>query len=419
MKESLVSELDSDDQNKISPFHIECWPSERPLRVLLIFVSLAIWGLIILSIVGLIYALAIGVFIFFVHLMFVAHVRGSAVRLGPDQFPELYQRVRELAARAGLSKAPDAYLMQAGGTLNALATKFLRSKMIILYSDLLDACGEHLAARDMIIGHELGHIKAGHLNWTWLHAPGFFVPFLGAAYSRAREYTCDRYGAALCGDRQGALVGLAILSAGRKRGPSVNLQALVRQKNDMNTGWLTLARWLMGHPPLCDRIAALNSDLAGDLQDSFWASARALAIVGTVGLLPLLVTSMLFVRVWPEVEAALDQAALARQDNSALIETEAFAKVREDFRTLADLIEEFRQRTGRLPENSEAVYSAWTKLRVHQPEPIDPFDGLRYGYVAVGTFYYLTSSGLDGLSDTEDDLTFDSWQSSLFVAAGQ
>lgn len=419
MKESLASKLDSDDHNKIPPVHIERWPSETPLQILLVFVSLAIWGLIILSIIGLIYALAIGAFIFSVHLMSVAHVRGSAVRLGPDQFPELYQRIRELAAKAGLRKAPDAYLMQAGGTLNAFATKFLRSKMIILYSDLLDACGENVAARDMIIGHELGHIKEGHLNWTWLHAPGSFVPFLGAAYSRAREYTCDRYGAALCGDKRGALVGLAILSAGRKRGPSVNLQALVQQKNDMNTGWLTLARWLMGHPPLCDRIAALDPDLAGNLQDSFWAPARALAIVGTVGLLPLLVSSMLFVRVWPEVEAALDQAALARQDNSALVETEAFATVREDFGTLSDLIEEFRQRTGRLPENSQAVYSAWRKLRVNQPEPIDPYDGLRYGYVAVGAFYYLTSSGLDGLSDTEDDLTFDSWQSSLFVAASQ
>ena len=128
---------------------------------------------------------------------------------------------------------------------------------------------------------------------------------------------------------------------------------------------------------------------------------------------------MLLVRVWPEVEAALDQAALARQDNSTLLETESYAKVREDFGTLSDLIEEIRQRTGRLPENSQAVYSAWRKLRVHQPEPIDPYDGLRYGYVAVGAFYYLTSSGLDGLSDTEDDLTFDSWQSSLFVAADQ
>ena len=250
MKKSLASEVDLDGHTNSPPVHIERWPSESPLRVLLVFVSLAIWGLIILSIVGLIYALAIGVFIFFVHLMFVAHVRGSAVRLGPDQFPELYQRVQKLSAKAGLRKAPDAYLMQAGGTLNAFATKFLRSKMIILYSDLLDACGENLAARDMIIGHELGHIKAGHLNWTWLQTPGSFVPFLGAAYSRAREYTCDRYGAALCGDKRGALVGLAILSAGRKRGPKVNLQALVQQKNDMNSGWLILAGWLMGHPPL-------------------------------------------------------------------------------------------------------------------------------------------------------------------------
>ena len=78
MKKSLASEVDLDGHTNSPPVHIERWPSESPLRVLLVFVSLAIWGLIILSIVGLIYALAIGVFIFFVHLMFVAHVRGSA-----------------------------------------------------------------------------------------------------------------------------------------------------------------------------------------------------------------------------------------------------------------------------------------------------------------------------------------------------
>ena len=419
MKEALAPVLEPDDQNQISPVHVERWPGERPLRVALTLVSLAIWALIILSIVGVIYALAIGLFIFFAHLMFVAYVKGSAVRLGPDQFPDLYQRVQELATRAGLRKAPDAYLMQAGGTLNALATRFFRSKMIVLYSDLLDACGKNLAARDMIIGHELGHIKAGHLHWMGLQAPGYFVPFLGAAYSRAREYTCDRYGAALCGDPKGALVGLAILSAGGKRGPGVNLQAWVQQRNDMTTGWLTLARWLMGHPPLCDRIAALEPDLAGDLPLSFSGSARALALLGTVTLLPLIVGSIMFVRVWPEVKAALDQAALARQGSSGLSEIEASAEVKKDFRTLSGLIEEFRQRTGRLPANSEVVYSAWNELRAHEPEPIDPFDGFRYGYVAVGEFYYLTSSGPDGLSDTLDDLTFDSWQSSLLVEGGE
>ena len=38
---------------------------------------------------------------------------------------------------------------------------------------LLDACGDDTAARDMVIGHEIGHLKAGHLDHLLAHpAPG-------------------------------------------------------------------------------------------------------------------------------------------------------------------------------------------------------------------------------------------------------
>jgi Zn-dependent protease with chaperone function len=186
---------------------VERWPSELPLLALVILASLSIWALLALTIVGAIYALFIGLVLFLAHLGFVAHLRGSAVRLGPAQFPELHARVEAQAQRLGLKQMPEAYLMQAGGALNALATRFLRSHMIVLFSDLLDACGDNDSARDMIIGHELGHIRAGHLRWQWFLAPGLFLPFLGSAYSQAREYTCDRYGMALSRDRMRALPG--------------------------------------------------------------------------------------------------------------------------------------------------------------------------------------------------------------------
>ena len=80
------------------------------------------------------------VFLFLSHVVMVAYIRGSAVRLGPNQLPDLYERVRILSARVGIEKEPEAYLMQAGGALNAFATKFMRSDMIVIYSDLLEAC---------------------------------------------------------------------------------------------------------------------------------------------------------------------------------------------------------------------------------------------------------------------------------------
>lgn len=241
---------------------VERWPSEIPLKVFIILITLGVWCSLALFVVGLLYALAIGLFLFITHMLFIAHIRGSAVRLGPDQFPDLSERVLALARRAGIRKMPEVYLLQADGILNALATRFLRSRMVILFSDLLEACGDDAFARDMIIGHELGHLRAGHLEWTWLLCWGKVVPILGTLYSQACEYTSDRYGAALCGAREGALRGLAILAAGRGFGPRINLSSFVRQEGLLQTGLMTLGSWLSSHPPLCRRIAALEPSLS-------------------------------------------------------------------------------------------------------------------------------------------------------------
>src|SRR5262249_45453141 len=141
----------------------------------------------------------------------------SGVRVGPEQLLYLHASVERLAAEMGMTKMPAVYVVQAGGTLNALATKFLGSHLVVLFAELLDACGDDQAARDMIIAHELGHIHAGHLRWRWLHALSMLVPFLGHALSRAREYTCDRYGARGASSVESAVRGLVILAAGPKQ----------------------------------------------------------------------------------------------------------------------------------------------------------------------------------------------------------
>jgi Zn-dependent protease with chaperone function len=60
-----------------------------------------------------------------------------------------------------------------------------------------------------------------------------FVPFLAPALSRAREYTCDRYGLAGAGDKDGAALGLTILASGgayaSRSEPARNLFASVKR----------------------------------------------------------------------------------------------------------------------------------------------------------------------------------------------
>src|SRR3954463_9178719 len=218
-----------------TPIVVERWPSEQPLFILAALVAAGLWGVIILTVIPLIYAIFLGLFFGLMRLGFIAYIRGSAGRLGPNQFPELHATVERLARRMELDDVPAAYLMQAGGSLNAFATRFFGANIIVLYSDLLEACGDNTAARDMIIAHELGHIKAGHVRSHLFLMPAAIVPFLLTALSRAREYTCDRYGLAGAESVDGAGLGLAILAAGAKHGPLVNRAELVRQRGDVES----------------------------------------------------------------------------------------------------------------------------------------------------------------------------------------
>ena len=297
--------------------HVERWPSELPLQALCILASLGIYLVLAVSVIGIIYAAAFAIFFFVAHAAFVAYVRGSAVRLGAEQFPELHRRVQEMAQRIGLDDVPDSYLMQAGGALNAFATRFLGLNVIVLYSDLLEACGDNDGARDMIIAHELGHIRAGHVRLRWLIAPAMAIPFLGTALSRAREYTCDRYGLAGAGDKSGALLGLTVLAAGGKYARRVNQQALARQREDLNTGWLTIGEWLSTHPPLAKRLAALEPALLTGVQNSYTGRLRAAAIVGTLGIVVLGGGVYAALKIPQYLKEVQRQSALQRQQQSA------------------------------------------------------------------------------------------------------
>lgn len=404
---------------------VERWPTETPLLVLVVLAAAALWLLLAVSIFGLVYVGLIGLFLFFAHVVLITHIRGSAVRLGPDQFPELHRRVLELAAQAGIDPVPEAYLMEAGGSLNAFATRFLRSRMIVLYSDLLDACGEDEAARDMVIGHELGHIKAGHLRFVWLLAPGLLLPFVGSAYSRACEYTCDRWGNALCGSGDGAVRGLAILAAGGRFAGRVNLRSFVQQTTQLDTGWMTIGKWLSRYPPLCDRVAALQPDLREGVAPSVKGPVRAVALLASVVIVPTLAVAGAFAvfslgmvalgKLAPGLaEAASDLDATeptsdyGYDEPAPVVEDVAVAaaQVDRDFERLLALVASQLGATGVLPEELYLLEQSWAEAYPGEAFPRDPFDGQHYGYgVSDGETVYLLSSGPDGRPQTEDDIT--------------
>jgi len=105
-----------------------------------------------------------------------------------------------------------------------------------------------------VLAHELAHIKRRHTKFRYLHHPASFVPFLGLAYSRACEFTCDHIAKALC--PEGAKWGLVALATGSKIYRQVNLPALYRQFDEEHGFWTWFHEILSTHPNLVRRIKA-------------------------------------------------------------------------------------------------------------------------------------------------------------------
>jgi len=203
-----------------------------------------------------IYAILIPLISWFAHGVALGRVRGNAVRVSEKQFPQLYRLTVAHARRLELKEVPAVYVLQAGGLLNAFATRFSGRDFVILNSDVLEmALDQGEAAVGFIVGHELAHLWRGHLRHRWLTIPARFLPYLGSAYSRACEYTCDRIGAAC--QPEGAISGLLALAAGKQLHPHVDVREFAAQAEKDQSFWIRRAELISSHPLLTKRVAAL------------------------------------------------------------------------------------------------------------------------------------------------------------------
>ncbi|WP_458072094.1 M48 family metalloprotease [Rhodanobacter sp. BL-MT-08] len=235
--------------------------NETTLRAIALALSIIIWLALLVGTVGavIVYVLLFALFAVVAHSALIAHLRGNAVRISAKQMPDLYQRLYRCAAQLGVQPVPDAYLINGNGLLNAFATRFLGRNFVVLLSDVVDSMEERPGALDFYIGHELGHLKRKHLTWGKILAPALFLPLIGAAYSRAREYTCDRHGLAVCENPEDAQFGLAALAAGKRRWKNVDLQEFSASAAISPGFWMSLHELVGDYPWLNKRQAWLRA----------------------------------------------------------------------------------------------------------------------------------------------------------------
>lgn len=199
------------------------------------------------------YVVVIVIYLFFRFGIFIGYLKGNAVQVSSNQFSDIYTIVSRQSHLLGLNTAPAVYILQSGGLLNAFATRFLGSNYIVLFSEIVEtAYEEDKNVLEFIIGHEMGHVKRNHMIKNLILFPSSLIPFLGPAYSRACEYTCDNIGHAICPN--GVHNGLLLLASGRKLFKKVNTAEYIKQGTSDGGFWKWFSEKVSSHPHLSKRL---------------------------------------------------------------------------------------------------------------------------------------------------------------------
>ena len=207
----------------------------------------------------------------------------NALRVGPDQFPEVHKMTQDCAMRLGIGM-PTVYIYPEPAIINAytIATED-DSPVIVIHSSLLERFtpGELKA----VIGHECGHIHNVHSIYNTaaniiLNAMAMGLPILRQimsllsmplkyaiqAWSRAAEVTCDRAGVICSDDINDELTSKAkFLYGAALDSDKVNLDAVLRQYDMLRSTPVRLLELESTHPVPVRRMFAvmefMNSEL--------------------------------------------------------------------------------------------------------------------------------------------------------------
>lgn len=179
----------------------------------------------------------------------IAHLRGNATEVTEYQLPELHKQLLACCEVLRAPKIPTMFIQNGNGVMNAFATWFLGRQYVILLSGVVDAMAPNPNGVRFYIGHELGHVLrhdnpiAAFLRW-----PALRLPLLGAAFSRARETTCDLHGLACSESPELAARSLAALAAGARSWAKVSMDGYRRQVAAGGGFWMSFHELVSSYP---------------------------------------------------------------------------------------------------------------------------------------------------------------------------
>ncbi|MEU6645203.1 M48 family metallopeptidase [Saccharomonospora sp. NPDC046836] len=202
---------------------------------------------------------------------------GSAIRVGPTQYPELDRLRHECAEALDLDSVPAVFVAR---DADATAMTIGMDEPFVVLStgmvDLLDTDGLRF-----VVGHEMGHVLSGHavyrtmllrllklqVTMSWMPVSALGLRAIIAAlheWYRKAELSCDRAGL-LCGQDPAAALRTHILLAGGVDPAQVDIASFLQQASeyesaeDIRDSLLKLRNVeLMSHPLAVVRAAELQ-----------------------------------------------------------------------------------------------------------------------------------------------------------------
>ncbi len=180
-------------------------------------------------------------------------LQGSNFHVTRESCKSLYDQVKESAAILGVDEFPEIFTKW-GYTINGYTTGTRNTTMLVLYSGAIDLLTENQL--DFVIGHEMGHIKSGHVLYHTMAqlitsamslipiAGNLITPIrLGLLYwSRMSEFTADRAGLLACQDKKAVLDAIIKMSgAPQKMFGNLDEEVFMRQAEEFENKFAGLA----------------------------------------------------------------------------------------------------------------------------------------------------------------------------------
>ncbi len=198
---------------------------------------------------------------------------GTLVRVGPRQFPELYDLASVAAER--LSTGPVPVYVKRSSEMNIYTLGFRKKHLIVLTSSLVDQMEPDNL--QFFIGREIGHIQGGH-TWlrTFLKPLGSEVPVIGRLLNSVifgdwvnrAELTADRAGFIACRSLTTSVSTMLKFGIGIRLYEKLDIKEFLGQIDEVRNFSGHLTEIVAEQPYLTQRVRAL---VRFALSDRFYA----------------------------------------------------------------------------------------------------------------------------------------------------